>query len=141
MLSLVSLVSVPDYLWPETLNQLHCSCAVVGTVGVGEVWLTDPVQCVIVQQAVSTGLFSFFILSMYHPRYLKPHLLTSIHQLAICLDLSILVFTVLGLYTQEKDGNGSRLWDTLLTQGVAYATITCLDGIPMAVCLAFLTTL
>lgn len=52
---------------------------------------------------------------------------------AIGLDLAILLFTLAGLRFQARSGGDASLYHTLVTQGVAYATLTCFLGIPMAV--------
>ncbi|KAJ3556048.1 hypothetical protein NM688_g2240 [Phlebia brevispora] len=86
----------------------------LGAFGVRAGWNAGHTVCTVIDE-VREGLFSFFLST-------------------IGLDLSILLFTIVGLLTQERNrADISRIWSTLFTQGIAYATLTCITGVPMAI--------
>ena len=107
--------------------------AIVGILGVRAVWNADHTVCT--EEEMANLALLPFSLSCKSDRILLPsHPEVLIILSAVGLDLSILLFTVVGLHTQERSGAViSRVWSALFNQSIAYAALTCAMGIPIAV--------
>lgn len=105
----------------------------MGAVGVEVKWTHHNSNCKLTNISSKRSLMGYYIYSKFRNSGRLLLLLGSIRPtvLAMVLDFTILIFTILGLRRHELSPN-SALW-SVVTQGVGYVIVTTLVLVPVTV--------
>ncbi len=107
----------------------------MGLLGIYRDWDPRHKSCTMDTDGSKGGLFAFY-LSSKCDHFFGLYSKILYFYLAVAVDISILILTIVGVRSQQhKREASSPLWSTLINQGIAYAIVTCITCIPMAVSL------